>query len=194
MKVELQNLSHPDPELHIGQMAAECYDSDLGEAASRRRAKHCVKSGHLATLRFASATFRISGISRACSHQLVRVAHAGVLQRSQRYVLESNIEFVDPPALAGMPEHIKAAWCLLQAHTADLYDMAVKHGMNKGDARYILPQGCTTSLNITGNFQMWRDLLRNRTDTAAQWEIRAVALEIQRQLNGVAPNIFPIDG
>ena len=45
-------------------------------------------------------------------------------------------------------------------------------------------------LRITGNFQMWRDLLGNRTDKAAQWEVRAVATEIQRQLAQHAPLVF----
>lgn len=186
MKVELVYCT-PDPEAHIGEQAAECYDSKTDRESCLRRAGHCINSGHLATLRFAYATFRVTGISRACSHQLVRVAHAGILQRSQRYVKESRVEYVDPPDL---PLHLRAAWVQVQANAEAVYLAAIGCGMPKGDARYILPQGCTTSLRITGNFQMWHDLLANRTDKAAQWEIRAVAQEIKRQLAEHAPVVF----
>jgi len=190
-KVELVFIS-PDPEAHIGEQASECYDSATGRDACVRRAAHCVSLGHLATLRFAYATFRVSNISRACSHQFVRVAHAGILQRSQRYVKESSVDYVDPPTLADMPDHLRAAWLKIQADAEAVYLACIDAKMQKGDARYILPQGCTTSLRVTGNFQMWRDLLGNRTSLAAQWEVRDVAKEIKRQLAEHAPNIFGV--
>ena len=98
MKVTL--IDHTaDPVAKIGAMAGICYDSDTSRDASVRRAAKCRDSGHLATLRFAYATFNVSGISRVCSHQIVRMAHAGILQRSQRYTLSSKtgrgrLEFV----------------------------------------------------------------------------------------------------
>ena len=180
----------PDAEAHIGAQAAECYDSKTDREACIKRAAHCVDSGHLATLRFASATVRISDISRVCSHQLVRVAHAGILQRSQRYVKETSVEYIDPPALSTMHAHLQATWQQVQATAESLYLKLIDSGMKKEDARYILPQGCTTSLRITGNFQMWLDLLGNRTTKHAQWEVRDVAMEIQRLLAEQAPGIF----
>ena len=180
-----------DPEARIGEMAAICYDANTERDANIRRATHCKEAGHLATLRFAYATFHIAGISRVCSHQLVRVAHAGILQRSQRYVRETGIEYVDPPALREAPGRFRDAWERVQEQAEDLYLYALEHGiMKREDARYILPQGCNTDLNLCLNFQGWRDLLRNRNDKSAQWEVRAVAQEIQRQLGAVAPNIF----
>jgi len=47
-----------------------------------------------------------------------------------------------------------------------------------------------TELSICLNFQGYRDLLKARTSKAAQWEVRAVALEIQRQLAEIAPGLF----
>lgn len=190
MKVELIYCT-PDAEAHIGEMASECYDSKTDREACIKRAAHCVGSGHLATLRFAYATARISGISRVCSHQIVRVAHAGILQRSQRYVRETEVRYVDPPALAALPPADWAEWREIQMRAESLYLRLVDSGaMKKEDARYILPQGCDTSLRITGNFQMWLDLLGNRTTKHAQWEVRAVALEIRRRLANQAPLIF----
>ena len=192
MQVELKFIT-PDPEAHIGEAAAECYDSSTEREACLRRAAHCLSVNHLATLRFAYADFHISGISRVASHQLVRVAHAGILQRSQRYVKETAVEFIDPPALATMPFWFRESWGQVQRTAEALYLDAIQHGMKKEDARYILPQGCTTSLRICGNFQMWHDLLANRTSKKAQWEVRAVAEEILRQLHQHAPRVFPME-
>lgn len=180
-----------NPTVHIGRMAGICYDSDRGDEASARRAIKCRDSGHLATLRFAFATFNVSGISRVCSHQLVRMAHAGILQRSQRYVKESAVEFIDPPAVAMLPYNEQLEWAEIQDHAETLYLKLVDLKlMKKEDARYILPQGCSTEINFCLNFQGWRDFLKNRASPHAQWEARNVALEIQRQLAGIAPVIF----
>lgn len=192
MKVEMKFIT-PDAESYIGEAAAQCYDSSTEREACIRRAAHCMSVSHLATLRFASADFEISGISRVASHQLVHVAHAGILQRSQRYVKETRVEYIDPPALADMPPYLQHFWKTTQHDAEAIYLRAIEHGMKKEDARYILPQGCTTSLRICGNFQMWRDLLSNRTAKKAQWEVREVALEILRQLNQHAPHVFPME-
>lgn len=192
MKVELKFIT-PDAEAYIGEAAAECYDSSTERDACLRRAAHCMSVSHLATLRFAVADFHISGISRVASHQLVRVAHAGILQRSQRYVAESRVEYIDPPALAEMPGWLRHAWDKNNAEAEAIYLAAIEAGMKKEDARYKLPQACTTSLRICGNFQMWHDLLGNRASKKAQWEIRDVAQEILRQLNQHAPRVFPME-
>ena len=180
-----------DPERKIGAMAAICYDADLSDEACIRRAKKCKDSGHLATLRFAYATFAITGISRVCSHQMVRMAHAGILQRSQRYVKEASVTYIDPPALTTCSYDDQLEWAAIQDRAEQLYLKLVDtKALRKEDARYILPQGCDTSVNLCLNFQGWQDFLRNRNDKHAQWEIRAVAEEIQRYLIEIAPNIF----
>lgn len=181
-----------NPEYTVGENAAICYDSRTDEESCLRRAENCKNQGHMATMRFAYATFNISGISRVCSHQLVRVAHAGILQRSQRYVKETSVGYVVPAAVANLPPYLRSAWNGVNSNAEQIYLKAIEAGMRKEDARYILPQGCMTELNICMNFQGWRDLLRNRTDKHAQWEIRAVALEIQSHLNFIAPRLFPL--
>ena len=190
MKVELLDCTD-DPEYKIGLYAAECYDSNREREACIRRAKSCKDSGHLATLRFAYATFRVSGISRVCSHQLVRHAHLSYLQRSQRYVAETEMDFINPPALDDNEEWFVHSWARIQSDAERLYLYAINHKMmKKEDARFILPQSCDTSVTVTGNFQAWLDFIRLRTGKHAQWEIQAVACEIKRLLAEKAPNIF----
>ena len=189
MKVTL--IDHTaDPVNVIGKAAAICYDANTSRDANLRRASHCKDKGHLSTLRFAYATFAIEGISRVCSHQLVRIAHAGILQESQRYVEQSNVDWVIPQAVFKLPDELYDEWKDILMRSAHLYSRAVEAGMKKEDARYILSQSCTTKINLCLNFQGWRDLLANRTSKTAQWEIRDLAVKIERQLQEIAPEIF----
>jgi hypothetical protein len=52
-----EGTSMVNPEAHIGRMAAICYDSNTSDEACVKRATKCKDSGHLATMRFAFATF-----------------------------------------------------------------------------------------------------------------------------------------
>ena len=59
---------------------------------------------HLSVLEHAYATLRISGVSRAFTHQLVRHRLCSYTQQSQRYVNESNFHYVEPPLIEDNPE------------------------------------------------------------------------------------------
>ena len=189
MKVTLVDYTQ-DPENAIGHHSAICYGAKTDRESNIKRARHCKDKGHLATLRFAYATVHIEGISRVCSHQLVRIAHAGILQESQRYVEQTILEYVVPEFIRTAPESLQKEWFYSLAHAERTYKLAIESGMKKEDARYILPQSCTTKINLCMNFQGWRDFLKNRTSKSAQWEIRELAIEIERQLAGIAPGIF----
>lgn len=189
MQVELVDYTQ-DAERKIGLYASICYDSKTDEESCLRRAKHVANNGHLACLRFATATFRVSGISRICSHQFVRSKHLDFLQRSQRYVEEEKAKFIRPFPLQTKEdsEYMRAAiGCLIA------YKQLRKLGVKKEDARFILPQGIETELYVTGNFQAWQDFINLRKDKAAQWEIREVATRIEKELNNVAPTIFTME-
>jgi thymidylate synthase (FAD) len=193
MKVELIRIT-PDAEMAIAEDASECYDSDTSPEACERRIKHLMKVEHLATLRFAYATIRVSGISRVCSHQMVRIAHAGILQRSQRYVNQSAVEIIIPPSVQKLMDSdiplVKEPIERLMSLSQNIYDALLEHGIKKEDARYFLLEGTETSMRLCLNLQAWKDVLANRTSLKAQWEIRGVADEIQRQLTEECPNIF----
>ena len=187
MEVKLLQ-STPNPEVFIGQMAGICYGKEnSNDETCIKRAVHCVGKGHLSTLRFAHATFHISGISRVCSHQLVRSKHLDFLQRSQRYCDESTGTVIEPDYKS---KGIEAIYRRAVCESSIAYKALIESGMKKEDARMILPQCVTTELIVVGNFQAWLDFINLRDTKEAQWEIRAVAQEIKAQLSSIAPNIF----
>lgn len=163
----------------IGKCAGICYNSSTSTEACIKRASSCKDKGHLATLRFAHATFHVSGISRVCSHQFVRSKHLDFLQRSQRYCKEENPQFTYLPC----PEEITQFGIYNHYQKClDLYYELLSNGVKKEDARFVLPEATQTELIVTGNFQAWLDFIKLRADTHAQWEIRQVAKEINNLL------------
>lgn len=168
----------------VGRYAGICYNSSSEPKACIKRAIACKDKGHLATLRFAQATFHISGISRICSHQFVRSKHLDFLQRSQRYCEETIPKFVYPGTR--MDTRISSAY--QSAYAA--YEELIAAGVKKEDARFVLPEGTQTELIVTGNLQAWLDFIKLRADTHAQCEIRAVAKCINNILAKELPGLF----
>lgn len=177
MNVELKFIT-PDALQRIGEYAGICYNSNTDPPSCIRRAISCKDKGHLATLRFAHATFHVSGISRVCSHQFVRSKHLDFLQRSQRYCAEEKADFIIPHATPEQSFDIYKHYnfCL------SMYNRLISEGMKKEDARFVLPESTTTELIVTGNFQAWLDFIALRADKHAQWEIRQVAKTINNLL------------
>ena len=190
MKITLTDYTQ-DAEFKIGLAAAECYDADTSREACLRRAAKCKDSGHLATMRFASATFHVEGISRICSHQIVRMAHAGILQRSQRYVAESGVKFVRPHTFDALSVEMQNRWDALEKESREFYETLVStKAMKKEDARYALLHSAETSLHLCLNFQGWQDFIHNRNSKHAQDEVRQVARAIQDKMHLIAPSLF----
>lgn len=185
MKVELLQVT-PDAVNFIGDCSGICYNSSRNREANLKRAASCTDKGHLATLRFAHATFHVSGISRVCSHQFVRSKHLDFLQRSQRYCKELDAEFIEPDLSLSDRNLIRATY-EFALHT---YEMLIAKGVKKEDARFVLPEATTTELIVTGNFQAWLDFVKLRADTHAQWEVRNVARMINNILAKETDNLI----
>jgi len=186
MEVTLEFIT-PDAEYQIGKYAAACYDAKTEREACVKRAKKVSEEGHLACLRFAHATFHISGISRVCSHQLVRSKHLDVLQQSQRYVNQLEAETVKP---SNISQDVEVIFESVYEHAKHAYQLLIDKGVKKEDARFVLPEATHTSLYVVGNLQAWKDFIKLRADKHAQWEIRQVAKEINNTLSAKCPNLF----
>jgi thymidylate synthase (FAD) len=186
MKVEMVDYTEY-PEEKIANYAAICYNSDTAEEANARRIQRLMNVKHLATLRFAYATFLVEGVSRACTHQLVRHPHLSYLQESQRYVNQKDSRVTVPPRFSQKQRDFLFKF---HEYSSRAYDILIDMGAKKEDARYLLLEGSQSRMYITGNFQAWYDFLENRTGPTAQWEIQRVAVSIQEQLMKIAPNVF----
>lgn len=163
------------------------------EDASKDKAlallKSLVNKGHGSILEHCCFTFSIEGISRACSHQLVRHRIASYSQQSQRYVRGDKFGYVIPPEI-DKDENLKKMFRSYMNHTMRYYKYLVEKGIKKEDARYILPNATTTNIVVTMNARELLHFIELRSSPRAQWEIRMLAKEMLAQLKDVAPVIF----
>jgi len=144
-------------------------------------------------LRHSFFTFLVDGISRACSHQLVRHRPASYSQQSQRYVAMRDFPYVIPESLKGVKVKIEdkeLTFKELMETIGKFYQKAVEEGVPKEDARFVLPNACTTRIVFTMNGEELVHFLRLRTCSRAQWEIREMAVKILKKLREKCPNLF----
>ena len=184
MKVTLEQYTDPSS---LGRFAGICYGR---EGNDDNRLHHIISVGHLSVLRFGHAVFKVSGISRVCLAQLTRSKHLDYLVRSSRYCDEGDAEFIRPPGFDKLSDDVKDSVIMFEQEARDLYNELRQMGMSKQDARFWLPQAQETELYVAGNYQAWVDFIALRNTKHAQAEVRGVAAEIERQLQGIAPIIF----
>ena len=240
-KVTLLNYT-PSPEQTVAMAAKLCYSKSdietvrdgLTEEKTASFLDMLSSLGHQSPIEHASFTFGIEGISRACSHQLVRHRIASYSQQSQRYVDGSSFEYVTPPSIAENPELLEKynkaleleakayvevrdalivqsikkyiennksvnigdlsgmsdSDIILEFKNTDKKKFSAFEKLANEDARFILPNACTTKIICTFNARSLLNFFEHRCCNRAQWEIRDVAQQMLILVKEVAPHIF----
>lgn len=164
---------------------------------------HLLRVGHLQALEHASATFYLTGISRALAAELTRHRHFSFSALSPRHLAE-QAEVVEPVAVAA-DEHLHEAFlagvaAAEQAHRellaglseryADSEHAGLRRKQLRQAARTLLPGASATTLVVTGNLRAWRQLIGMRAAEHADQEMRTVIIECLRQLRELEPAAF----
>jgi thymidylate synthase (FAD) len=166
--------------------------------------RHIIDVGHFSVLEHASVSFYITGISRSCTHELIRHRHFSYSQLSQRFVPENDSHIVVPPAMEDDDEVrrilIEAAdasratytelLTRLEAKFADQPNAILRRKQARQAARAVLPNATETRIVVTGNYRAWRHFIAMRASEHADVEIRRLAIACLRQLVDVAPAVF----
>lgn len=189
MKVEIIS-STPNPEMTIAECARTCYDSKAKDVeGARKMIKSLIKAGHTAMIEHASITFKISGVSRVVTHELVRHRIASYAMRSQRYVNESVPTFVVPNEIASNNEaRILFEQAMQNAWFA--YKKLQEYGLKNEIARYVLPNAAESVICTTINFRALRNFFKLRLSKRAQPEIRELANLMLDKAIDIAPSCF----
>ena len=196
MKVELLSYT-PNPELLVAAAARTCYYKKPGskiikKITSKKASKlikKLVKIGHHSILEHAVFTFSVEGVSRACTHQLVRHRIASYSQQSQRYVSLGNSNFVVPPTIR-KDQKTSEIFNRIVEEARNAYKKLLELGIPEEDARYIIPQAVQTNIVVTMNARELLHFFKLRCCMRAQWEIRALAWRMLSLVKKVAPTIF----
>lgn len=161
----------------IEAAASNCYDSTPSLDGKIMNA--CYRSGHHSVLEFVNFTFHIEGVSRALLAQLTRHRHAGFAVRSQRYCNEDGFKFVTPSSIGKNVEALEL-YNRTMENIQHCYETLQDLGVANEDARYILPNACYTSLELTCNGRELIHIMNERLCTRAQWEIREMCLLMKK--------------
>lgn len=212
MKVRL--ITHtPDPERVIATAAKLCYSSSdiesLMEGLTPEKTEKFLNMlfnlGHESPIEHVTFTFAIEGISRACSHQLVRHRIASYSQKSQRYVDETQFDYVIPESIRNntvardvydtLMSSIQLGYdtirkTLIKDFVNDGMDEKAAEKKANEDSRMVLPNACQTSIIVTMNVRSLFNFFKLRCCNRAQWEIRELAIEMYKLCENVAPDIF----
>lgn len=181
MEIEILDYT-PSPVELISKSMGTCYGkSDTSE----KRVKRAFVEQHMSVFEHAKVTVRISGVSRALSHQLVRHRMASFCQESQRYVKVDVSEdwFVKPEFDDEIDEDV---FDKAMQFSAWAYAQLINDGVPAEDARYVLPNACKTTLVMTMNLRELYHFLYLREDSHAQWEIRELAKEIRNAVSEIS--------
>jgi thymidylate synthase (FAD) len=181
----------PDAERVIEQAGRTCYmsRSRITSESSEKFIRMLIAKEHLSVLEHASAAFRICGISRVSTHQLVRHRLCSFSQRSQRYVRETADHFVTPPSISGNPE-ARRIFDRAVAASLEAYTHLLQLGVPKEDARFVMPNATESEIVLSANFRELRHIILARGSKHAQWEVRSIAVEILKIMKQRAPNVF----
>ena len=144
--------------------------------------------GHESPLEHVTFTFGIEGISRACSHQLVRHRIASYSQKSQRYVDENGFSYVIPKTI--IDSNMEKIYESLMFEIEEIYKVLKAAGVPKEDARMVLPNACTTSIIVTMNVRSLLNFFKHRVCNRAQWEIQELAIEMLKICKEISPKLF----
>lgn len=153
--------------------------------------RHIIDVGHFSVLEHASVSFYISGVSRSCTHELIRHRHFSYSQLSQRYVPEDDSQVVVPPGIEDDPELLdvfldaadasRAAYiellARLEAKLDDSGTATLRRKQARQAARAVLPNATETQIVVTGNYRAWRHFIAMRASEHADVEIRRLAIE-----------------
>jgi len=188
LEVELVAIT-PEPQKVIEAAGRTCYLSfdKIDDNSQAGFIKRLIKMGHESPLEHAYATFRLKNCSRAMTHQLVRHRLMAVSQQSQRYVDEEDFTYVMPES---MPAELADEFHNDMKTIQQMYKKWRDKGLKKEDARFVLPNACTSEIVVSANFREWRHILTVRTDKGAQWEIKKAAFKILDILRSLAPACF----
>ncbi len=174
-----------------------CYMSfGKGRPTNKEYIANILEQQHESVLEHSVVTFGLQGISRTCSHELVRHRHLSYSQLSQRYVggEAACSDYVLPVSWVDAEEDFYAMCSLFKSQYMREYKWAQERGLKgKELAQAVRPYlpGCTeTKIVVTGNLRAWRHFCKLRGSVHADPEIRWVACVILRELKHLAPHVF----
>lgn len=197
--------------LPVAELAGRgCYEaySRKNEATDSHAGymKSLIEQRHYSVLEHVNVSIRLSGISRADSHEIVRHRHFSFSQQSQRYVVvEKPYKVTLHPTLlntfvGGDKSEVELEKTFFDtlAESFEAAEEIYKRLREKGygrkqaseAARQLLPNAAATHMVVTGNLRTWMEFISKRDHPAADASMREVAQLVWFELKRFYPEVF----
>ncbi len=194
----------PKVEELISYCARVSNPSNQDNPESEKLIKYLIKHKHWSPFEMAHVVLEIN-TTRAIASQILRHRSFSFQEFSQRYADVSLMDFARPPHLRRQDtknrqnsiddldtEKTQAFYRQigrLYAESEDLYRELISNGVAKECAREILPLGTPSRLYMSGSVRSWLHYIDLRRANGTQLEHQQIALEAERVLRGVVPNV-----
>lgn len=162
--------------------------NQMNDETAARLLTYCLKNQHWSVFESASLTMEIV-TSRALAQQILRHRSFTFQEFSQRYAEAVEFEVYEARrqdtknrqnSIDDLSDETKEWFLTLQHQTnrdsMDCYQRAIKSGIAKEQARFLLPLSTQTTLYMTGNIRSWITYCDVRTKPGVQLEHKEITL------------------
>lgn len=164
---------------------------DAIEEADDSDWEEMLKGGLQTALETQTVVFAVSGVSRACTHQLVRSRRAAFHQQSQRATFYGDHPEVRMPESVWRNPKVREAFELAYNVAARAYKLACEEDISYQDARYVLPEGTTNYILCEYTVREFLAVYAYRACSMFNWEIVSVVRQMGSLLSDAHPWLKP---
>lgn len=167
---------------------------------------YCIKHAHWSVFEHVSFTVEIK-TSRAIAAQILRHRSFVFQEFSQRYAEVTDFEVYEARSqdtknrqnsVDNMSEHdkrwFKETQLFINNQAKRLYEDALKLGIAKEQARFLLPLSTQTTIYMTGNLRSWLHYIDLRSSNGTQLEHAQIANQIKQIFVEQFPSISKAKG
>jgi flavin-dependent thymidylate synthase len=136
-------------------------------------------------------TFQIDNLSRAISHQLVRVRiGSSFSQKGMSDTYYGDTNYIIPASIEVVGK--TKEYLNLMKKCSDFYKELFEAGVEFQDARYVIPHAATTSLSWSINFLALKNFCSQRMSCTQSWEMNALCKLIKQEVSKVLPKFAEV--
>lgn len=164
------------------------HEDDPANWSDEKRAEHLeyMRDTIKSSWEFVDYVFKIEGVTRVFTHQLVRTRTGSYAQQAMRVVDARDFPIQMPPSVQGLPL-LPDVWNVTTAHVRDTYQFMLAAGIPAQDARGILPNNVETNITAKFNLRTLHDMAKLRLCTRTQGEYQDVFRAMRAAVIDVHP-------
>lgn len=175
----------------LSKMVKATIGGDPKEVINDNIGEELFKGGLQTGLEAAIVVFEISGVSRACTHQLVRTRKAAFHQQSSRYTFMGEKFNIRMPATVAKNAKAKSIFERIASQTRKAYEDLADLNIPYQDCRFVAPIGIETYIICEYPLKTFIDTYGYRACSMFQWEILYVFRKMKEELVKVHPWMKP---